>query len=85
MLEHVARVAAAVGVPPSADLETGYDVDAATVRRAVDAGVAGGNLEDQVGGELFTVDEAAELLDPGTLGFLDGAIPYGDLQRRLGR
>jgi 2-methylisocitrate lyase-like PEP mutase family enzyme len=26
-----------------------------------------------------------ELLDSGTLGFLDGAIPYGELQRRFGR
>ncbi len=25
-----------------------------------------------------------ELLDAGTLGFLDGAIPYGDMQRRFG-
>jgi hypothetical protein len=25
-----------------------------------------------------------ELLDSGTLGFLEGAVPYADLQRRFG-
>ncbi len=60
MLEHVGRIAAAVGVPVSADLEAGYGDVAATIRRAVDAGVVGGNLEDQVGGRLFGVDEAAD-------------------------
>ncbi len=60
MLEHVGRIAAAVGVPVSADLEAGYEDVAATIRRAVDAGVVGGNLEDQIGGTLFGVDEAAD-------------------------
>ena len=57
MLEHVARIVAAVGVPVTADLEAGYgdtpeDVGR-TVARAVELGVVGGNLEDQVQGELF--------------------------------
>ena len=60
MLEHVARIVAVVDVPVSADLESGYDDVATTVRRAVEAGVVGGNLEDQVGGVLFDVDEAAD-------------------------
>jgi 2-methylisocitrate lyase-like PEP mutase family enzyme len=59
MLEHVAWIAAAVGVPVTADLESGYDDVATTVRLAVEAGAVGGNLEDQVGGVLFGVDEAA--------------------------
>jgi len=34
---------------------------------------------------LSTVERAGrELLDSGTLGFLDGAIAYADLQRRFG-
>jgi 2-methylisocitrate lyase-like PEP mutase family enzyme len=34
---------------------------------------------------LATLERAGrELLDAGTLGFLDGAIPYADLQRRFG-
>ena len=61
MLEHVARIVAAVGVPVTADLESGYDdVGAPPSGRAVEAGAVGGNLEDQVGGELFAIDEAAD-------------------------
>jgi 2-methylisocitrate lyase-like PEP mutase family enzyme len=64
MLEHVARIVSAVGVPVSADLESGYgdtpDDVGRTVARAVEAGAVGGNLEDQVGGELFAIDEAAD-------------------------
>src|SRR6187431_2788065 len=60
MLEHVGRIVAAVGVPVSADLEAGYGDVTATVRRAVEVGVVGGNLEDQVGGVLLGVDEAAD-------------------------
>ena len=60
MLEHVGRIVGAVGVPVSVDLEAGYDDPAATVRRAVDVGAVGGNLEDQVGGVLFGVEEAVD-------------------------
>jgi 2-methylisocitrate lyase-like PEP mutase family enzyme len=60
MLRHVARIVAAVRVPVTADLEAGYDDVATTVRQAVDAGAVGGNLEDQVGGVLFDVEEAAD-------------------------
>lgn len=46
MLAAVARIAAAAQIPVSADLESGYgDVDR-TVRRAVQSGVVGMNLED---------------------------------------
>jgi 2-methylisocitrate lyase-like PEP mutase family enzyme len=60
MLEHVGRIVAAVGVPVTADLESGYADVATTVRRAVEVGAVGGNLEDQVGGILFGIDEATE-------------------------
>ncbi len=63
MLEHVARIAASVDVPVSADLEAGYGASPEDVARTVAAvaelGVVGANLEDQVGGVLFGVDEAA--------------------------
>ena len=66
MLEHVGRIVAAVGVPVSADLEAGYgdtpDEVGRTVARAVDLGVVGANLEDQVQGRLFGIDEAVERL-----------------------
>lgn len=46
MIETVARIVAAVELPVSADLEAGYGDVATTVRRAVDAGVVGANIED---------------------------------------
>ena len=60
MLDHVGRIVAAVDVPVTADLEAGYGDVAGTVRRAVEVGAVGGNLEDQVGGVLFDIDEAAD-------------------------
>jgi len=60
MLEHVGHIVAAVDVPVSVDLESGYADVGTTVRRAVEAGVVGGNLEDQVGGTLFSIDEAVD-------------------------
>lgn len=48
MLDMVGRIAAAVELPVTADLEAGYgDVDA-TIRRAIGVGVVGANLEDQL-------------------------------------
>lgn len=62
MLEKIAAIAAAVDVPVTADLESGYGDDpqdvARTVLRATEAGVVGGNLEDTAGGELFDIEEA---------------------------
>ena len=60
MLDHVCRIVAAVDVPVTADLEAGYGDVAGTVRRAVEVGAVGGNLEDQVGGVLFDIEEAAD-------------------------
>jgi len=48
MLDMVGRIAAAVDLPVTADLEAGYgDVDG-TIRRAIGLGVVGANLEDQL-------------------------------------
>jgi 2-methylisocitrate lyase-like PEP mutase family enzyme len=49
MLDMVGRIAAAVDVPVSADLEAGYGDPGETVRRAIGLGVAGANLEDGLG------------------------------------
>ena len=66
MLEHVARIVAAVGAPVTLDLEAGYGDTAGdvgrTVARAVELGAAGGNLEDAGKGGLFGIDEAVERL-----------------------
>ena len=48
MIDAVGRIAAAVELPVTADLEAGYGDAGETVRRAIDVGVAGANLEDQL-------------------------------------
>jgi 2-methylisocitrate lyase-like PEP mutase family enzyme len=66
MLGHIGRIVAAVGVPVTADLESGYgdtpaDV-ARTVTRAMELGVVGGNIEDAGRDGLFGVEEAVDRL-----------------------
>ncbi|NJC73532.1 isocitrate lyase/phosphoenolpyruvate mutase family protein [Planosporangium thailandense] len=46
MVTAIARIAAAVDLPVTADLEAGYGDAAGTVRAAIRAGAVGGNLED---------------------------------------
>ncbi|PZS25203.1 MAG: isocitrate lyase/phosphoenolpyruvate mutase family protein [Pseudonocardiales bacterium] len=46
MIDAIARIAGAVELPVSADLEAGYGNVEATVRRAIGAGAVGGNIED---------------------------------------
>lgn len=58
MVEHVGRIVAAVNVPVTADLESGYGDVAKTIKRAVDVGAVGANIEDQVDGSLLPIDEA---------------------------
>lgn len=48
MVAAVGRIVAAVDLPVSADLEAGYGDPGATVSRAIDVGVVGANLEDQL-------------------------------------
>jgi 2-methylisocitrate lyase-like PEP mutase family enzyme len=64
MLEHVARIVAAVGVPVTADLEAGYgdtpDDVGRTVARAVEIGAVGANIEDAGKFGLFGIDEAVD-------------------------
>ena len=48
MLEAVGRIAAAVDLPVTADLEGGYGDAAETVRRAIGLGIVGANIEDQM-------------------------------------
>jgi 2-methylisocitrate lyase-like PEP mutase family enzyme len=68
MLDMVARIARAVDLPVTADLEAGYGDAAATAEAAIEAGAAGLNLEDGNGpaGEhierLYAVRTAGERL-----------------------
>lgn len=48
MVAAVGRIVAAVDLPVTADLEAGYGDAGSTVSRAIDVGVVGANLEDQL-------------------------------------
>lgn len=48
MLDMVGRIVAAVDVPVSADLDSGYGNPGETVRRAIGVGVVGANVEDRL-------------------------------------
>jgi 2-methylisocitrate lyase-like PEP mutase family enzyme len=60
MLDVVARVARAVAVPVTADMEAGYGDPLATAKGVVAAGAVGMNLEDAIAGE------PGKLLDTAT-------------------
>jgi 2-methylisocitrate lyase-like PEP mutase family enzyme len=61
MMTAIERIAAAVALPVTADLEAGYGDAATTVRRAIQAGAVGGNLEDEMRplGEVVAAVSAA--------------------------
>ena len=48
MLDMVGRIAAAVDLPVTADLDDGYGVPGETVRRVIGAGAVGANVEDRL-------------------------------------
>jgi 2-methylisocitrate lyase-like PEP mutase family enzyme len=48
MIEAVGRIAAAVDLPVTADLEAGYGNPGETVRKAIGVGIVGANVEDQM-------------------------------------
>ena len=62
MLRVVERIAAAVAIPVTADLEAGYGDPPRTAAAARGAGAAGMNLEDSHGRELLPLEEQVEIL-----------------------
>ncbi|TKJ35154.1 isocitrate lyase/phosphoenolpyruvate mutase family protein [Blastococcus sp. CCUG 61487] len=58
-LDMVARIAAAVDLPVSMDMEAGYGDPGETARRAIAAGAVGGNLED----EMRPLDDAVAAVE----------------------
>jgi 2-methylisocitrate lyase-like PEP mutase family enzyme len=60
MISEVARIARAVRVPVTADLESGYGDPAGTARKAVEAGAVGMNFEDTEGDSLIPVERQQE-------------------------
>jgi 2-methylisocitrate lyase-like PEP mutase family enzyme len=57
MLQTNERIAAAVDVPVTGDLERGYGDPVGTARRAWDGGLVGINFEDSTGGAVVPIDE----------------------------
>jgi len=62
MLEANARIAAAVDVPVTGDLEAGYGDPVGTARAAWDGGLVGINFEDSPGDVLTDVDAQSALI-----------------------
>jgi hypothetical protein len=58
-LDMVGRIVAAVELPVTMDFEAGYGDAGTTARRAIDVGVVGGNLEDQ----MKPLDEAVAAVE----------------------
>lgn len=79
----IGRLAAAIPGPLNIVAGLANTIDAPTLfSLGVQRVTLGGSLARAV---LSMLDRAGrELLDSGTLGFLNGAIPYADLQRRFG-
>jgi 2-methylisocitrate lyase-like PEP mutase family enzyme len=57
MLQVNGRIAAAVDLPVTGDLERGYGDPVGTARRAWDVGLVGINFEDSTGGEMVALDQ----------------------------
>lgn len=64
MFDRIRQITAAVDIPVNGDLEDGYgarpETVAETIRLAIDAGLAGGNIEDCDGGVLYDETLAAD-------------------------
>lgn len=82
-LAHARLIAGAVDVPVSADLEHGFGVApesvAETIRLAIDAGLAGGSIEDSTGDEarpLHDVDLAADRIAAAAEAARSAGVPF---------
>ncbi len=71
-LDMVRRIVAAVDVPVTMDLEAGYGDPGATARRAIEVGVVGGNLEDQ----MRPLDEAVAAVEGVLAAGRDAGIDF---------
>jgi 2-methylisocitrate lyase-like PEP mutase family enzyme len=82
-LAHARVIAAAVEVPVSADLENGFGAEprvvAETIRLALEAGLAGGSIEDSTGDEenpLYDIGHAAERIAAAVAAARDSGVPF---------
>ena len=82
MLSVVARIAAAVDLPVTADLEAGYGVPpeavAETVRGALRVGAVGANVEDSVAGtaELLEFELSVDRIRAGRAAAEEAGVPF---------
>src|SRR3954447_12477344 len=71
-LDMVGRIVRAVDVPVTMDMEAGYGDAGETARRAISAGVVGGNLEDQ----LKPIDDAVAAVEAVLRAGRDAGIDF---------
>ncbi|MGY1828923.1 isocitrate lyase/phosphoenolpyruvate mutase family protein [Geodermatophilus sp. SYSU D01180] len=71
-LDMVGRIVAAVDLPVSMDMEAGYGDAGETARRAIEKGVVGGNLEDQ----MKPLDEAVAAVEAVVRAGRDAGIEF---------
>ncbi len=71
-LDMVRRIAEAVDLPVTMDFEAGYGNPGETARRAIEAGIVGGNLEDQV----KPLDEAVAAVEAVLAAGRDAGIEF---------
>jgi 2-methylisocitrate lyase-like PEP mutase family enzyme len=71
-LDMVGRIVAAVDVPVTMDFEAGYGDAGETARRAIAAGVVGGNLEDQ----MKPIDDAVAAVEAVLRAGRDAGIDF---------
>jgi len=71
-LDLVGRIVAAVDLPVTMDFEAGYGDAGATARRAIEVGVVGGNLEDQ----MKPLDEAVAAVQAVLAAGRDAGIDF---------
>jgi len=71
-LDLVRRIAGAVDLPVTMDLEAGYGDPGETTRRAIAAGVVGGNLEDRMG----PLDDAVAAVEAALRAGRDAGVDF---------
>ncbi|HEX4246880.1 MAG TPA: isocitrate lyase/phosphoenolpyruvate mutase family protein [Pseudonocardia sp.] len=80
MFDRIEQITSAVRIPVNADLEYGYGVApeavAETVRLAIDAGLAGGNVEDHVDGALLEPELAAARIEAARAAVESSGRPF---------
>ena len=88
MLEEYGRIAEAVEIPVSGDLENGYGVDpetvAETIRQSITHGMVGGSIEDSTAEPrhpLYEIGPAVERIRAARMAANETGIPYQPVEK----